>query len=58
MAPRTYAAGDRFEGEFSDGVMHGTGTYHFADGCTYQGEYQDGKRNGRGKSANARKTRD
>ena len=37
-----------YEGEFADGLMHGQGTYYFADGCVYQGEYAEGKRNGRG----------
>ncbi len=40
--------GDRYEGEFVDGLFHGQGTIIFSDGSSYVGEYKDGKKNGQG----------
>lgn len=38
-----YGNGDRYEGEFKDGVFHGEGTYFFADGTVQSGKFEDGK---------------
>jgi len=35
--------GDKYEGEFKDGVKHGKGTETFPDGSKYEGEYKDGE---------------
>ena len=40
--------GDKYVGEYKDGLMHGQGTYTFANGEKYVGEYKDNKRNGQG----------
>lgn len=44
----TYAAPDggiaeKFEGDWSDGKMHGFGKYLYADGGVFEGEWVDGK---------------
>lgn len=49
----TYAASDgcaaeKYEGDWSDGKMHGYGKYLYADGGVYEGEWVDGKMHGRG----------
>jgi hypothetical protein len=43
----------RYEGEWLDGVAHGTGTYLWEDGRYYQGEWVDGKVKGKGKLTRA-----
>ena len=43
----TWPSGDVHEGDYVDGVRHGTGTYSHADGRVYVGEYQDDKRHGK-----------
>lgn len=40
--------GDRYEGEFREGNMHGWGIYTWANGDRYEGEYVAGKRHGQG----------
>jgi len=37
----TYPGGDRYEGEWQDGSIHGQGTMIYADGRVYKGEYKD-----------------
>ncbi len=44
----TWSNGDRYEGEFKDGKMHGKGALNFADGKKYTGDWIEGKRTGRG----------
>ena len=39
---------DRYEGDYRDGLEHGTGVYVRANGERYEGEWQDGERSGRG----------
>jgi len=40
--------GDRYEGELSNGLMHGWGTYHSKSGDHYEGEFENDLKNGRG----------
>ncbi len=40
--------GDRWEGELFDGVRHGFGTYHWADGSWWRGYWYEGLREGEG----------
>ena len=45
---RTWANGDRYEGEWRNGNPHGRGTYTWANGERYEGEFREGKRIGQG----------
>jgi hypothetical protein len=59
-AAHTWSTGEKYEGEWNEGVMHGNGKYFYADDyedCLrpgvgqlhrYEGEFRDGKFNGRG----------
>lgn len=49
--------GDKYVGEFKEGMMYGQGTYTYVNGNKYVGEFKDGKRNGQGTftSANGNK---
>ena len=40
--------GDKYIGEWKDGVLHGQGTYTFPNFTNYIGEFKDGKRHGQG----------
>ena len=40
--------GDTYEGEWKNDVIHGQGTYTFANGEKYVGNFKDGKRHGQG----------
>ena len=40
--------GDHYEGAWKDNIMHGSGTYTFANGNIYIGELINGKRHGQG----------
>lgn len=40
--------GDRFEGVYKNGHMHGKGSYAFANGEQYRGDWRDSRRNGKG----------
>ena len=44
----TYADGEKYIGEYINGLMHGQGTYTWANGAKYIGEYMNGKKNGQG----------
>ena len=39
---RTWAGGDRYEGEWREGRRHGSGTYTWASGGRYEGGWRDG----------------
>jgi len=45
---RKYENGDKYEGEFFNGKLHGKGIYTYANGDKYEGEFVDGKFTGRG----------
>jgi hypothetical protein len=49
----TYANGDKYEGEFKDGLKHGKGAYIFSTGDKYVGEYKYGLKEGKGTYTNA-----
>lgn len=40
--------GDRYEGDFVEGIKTGKGTYFFANGKRYEGDFIDDKRTGKG----------
>ena len=44
----TFANGDTYDGEASQGQPNGTGTYTWASGGKYIGSFAGGKRNGQG----------
>ena len=39
--------GDKYQGGWKNGVMHGQGTYQFANGDKYIGTFKNGLRDGR-----------
>ena len=39
---RTYAGGDKYEGEWKDDYRHGQGTYTYANGENYVGDWTTG----------------
>ncbi len=43
-----YSNGDKYEGEWRDGKMHGNGKMVFANGDVYDGQWKDGKMDGEG----------
>ena len=43
-----------YVGEFREGLEHGIGTYHYANGDVYEGQYVSGKRHGHGRYTYAR----
>jgi hypothetical protein len=43
-----YDNGGIYEGEFRNGVQHGTGTYRLPNGYEYTGEWVDGEIRGQG----------
>ncbi|MBF0777200.1 hypothetical protein [Streptococcus cuniculi] len=45
----TFANGDKYEGQFKDGIFNGKGTFHSASGWTYEGEFKNGIADGEGK---------
>lgn len=44
-----YRSGERFEGEYKNGLREGKGTYFHLNGDRFEGQYASGKRNGKGK---------
>ena len=40
--------GDKYVGEYMNGLMHGKGTYTYANGDKYVGEYKDNMMHGQG----------
>jgi hypothetical protein len=48
MGTLTLANGEKYEGEFADGMGNGEGEYFFPDGSMYEGEWKDFKYHGRG----------
>ena len=40
--------GDKYVGEWIDGLKHGKGTLFFSDGREYVGEFKDGEQHGQG----------
>ena len=44
----TYPGGNKYIGEYQDGLRNGQGTLIYPDGAKYIGEYQDDKKNGQG----------
>ena len=43
-----FKSGDKYSGEWKDGIRNGEGTYTWTDGDKYVGEFRNGKRNGEG----------
>lgn len=50
----TFASGDRYEGEYSNGLCHGQGAYSWKNGSMYEGEYRHGSKSGVGTESTAR----
>ncbi len=44
----TFPDGDRYEGEFKDGLFHGWGVYYYRNGDRYEGEFVNDMKSGRG----------
>jgi len=44
----TWTNGDKYVGEFKDGLLHGQGTMIYADGSKYAGQFADDEYNGQG----------
>ncbi|MTB64462.1 hypothetical protein GGG87_05595 [Streptococcus sp. zg-86] len=45
----TFENGDKYKGEFKNGIFNGKGTYVSATGWTYEGEFKNGIADGNGK---------
>ena len=43
-----FDSGDRYEGDYVNGIMTGSGIYRWANGGSYEGDWVDGKRTGKG----------
>ena len=44
-----YGDGEKYVGEWLNGMYHGFGTYYYANGTQkYEGQYLDGNQNGNG----------
>ncbi|MBN2302485.1 MAG: hypothetical protein JXN60_08220 [Lentisphaerae bacterium] len=44
----TFSNGDRYEGEFKNGLFHGWGTYYYRNGDRYDGEFRHDMKHGKG----------
>ena len=44
----TFANGNKYVGEYKNGLPNGKGTFTFASGSKYVGEWKDGKYHGKG----------
>ena len=44
----TQSDGEKYVGEFKDGLYHGQGTYTYANGGKYVGEFKDDNKHGQG----------
>eukprot|EP00605_Chrysophyceae_sp_TOSAG23-4_P000684 GSChrysophyteH1.ASY1.ANO1.768.1 assembled CDS len=44
----TWASGERYTGQYADGLMEGKGKYVFASGAVYEGEWHKGTKHGQG----------
>jgi len=44
-----YKNGNRYEGEFTNGMLHGNGTFYWTNGVTYTGTFQHNQITGSGK---------
>jgi hypothetical protein len=44
----TFPEGDKYVGEFRDGIPNGKGIFTYYDGVLYDGEFKDGKPDGKG----------
>ncbi len=50
----TYTNGDKYDGDFVNGLREGFGTYYWADGEKFEGKFKNNKRNGFGKYFDAK----
>ena len=48
FGPSSQKSGDKYVGEMRAGVLHGNGTYYFANGDKYVGTWNGGQKNGAG----------
>jgi hypothetical protein len=48
LTSNSYERSDNFDGEWVNGRINGTGTFHYADGGKYIGEWSQDKRSGSG----------
>ena len=44
----TFPTGDRYEGEFKDGLFNGWGSFFYANGDKYEGDFRSDMKDGRG----------
>ena len=44
----TYQDGEKYEGEFKNGIREGFGKYFYNNGDRYEGDFKNGVRDGKG----------
>jgi cell division protein FtsB len=44
----TFPNGDQYQGQFKDGLLHGSGAYAYSNGDRYEGEFRRDMRDGKG----------